>query len=139
MRPASGCLRPLVSARRGIDVGEQCGDREGHATFLYDEAGHRIESDERLTALIENARDDLWVLPALALHRTQNGDDEDSESPHRQGPKRMDLTCHECDQDTTHQFHGTDDVPDEVWSGQPIWECRVCGVTRYGPAPDDIQ
>ena len=51
----------------------------------------------------------------------------------------MDVTCYECNQDTTHQFYGTDDVPDEAWSGQPIWECRVCEATRYGPAPDDTQ
>ena len=89
--------------------------------------------------LLEDAHDDLWVLPVLALHCTQSGDDEDSESQRRQGLKRMDLTYYKCDQNTTHQFHGTDDVPDEAWSGQPIWKCRVCGATRYSPAPDDTQ
>lgn len=133
--------RLVATARErtpGINVGEQRGDREGHATFLYDEAGHGIETDERLMALLEDAHDDLWVLPAFALHHTEGGD-EDSESQRRQGLNRMDLTCRECDQDTTHQFHGSDDVPDEAWSGQSIWECRVCGATRYGPAPDDGQ
>ena len=134
--------RLLTTARErmpGMDAGQPHGDCENHATFLYDEAGHGTESGERLTELLEDTCDDLWLLPALALHRTESGDDEDSKRQRHHGPKRTDLICRECDRDTAHQFQSVEKVPDETWSGQSIWECRVCGANRYGPAPDDAQ
>ena len=69
-----------------MGAGKPRGDCEGHATFLYDEVGHGIETNEYLTAFLEDASNDLWLLPALALSCTEGGD-EDSKSKRRQGPK----------------------------------------------------
>ena len=114
----------------GMDAGQSRGDREDHATFLYDEAGYGIEGDERLTALLEDARDDLWLVPAIVLQRTESGGDENSESQRHHGPKRTNLTCRACDRSTAHQFQSVEKVPDETWSGQPIWECQMCDANR---------
>ena len=57
-----------------MDAGQPRSDCEDHVTFLDDEAGHGIESDERLTILLKDVGDDLWVLPALALYRTESDD-----------------------------------------------------------------
>ncbi|ESP86841.1 hypothetical protein K933_17197 [Candidatus Halobonum tyrrellensis G22] len=119
----------------GMDAGQPHGDCGDHTTFLYDEMGQAVENDERLTALLEDARDDLWLVPALALQRAESGD-EDDESQRHHGPKRASLTCHECDRERAHQFQSVEEIPDETWSGQPIWECRVCGANRYGPDPE---
>ena len=135
--------RLLATARErtpGMDVGEQRGDREDHATFLYDETGHRIETDEHLTAFLEDASEGLWLVPVLALQRAESDEDtDDSECQHHQGPKRTNLTCRECDRDTTHHFQSVEKIPDETWSGQPIWECQVCGANRYGPHTSELR
>ncbi|ESP89730.1 hypothetical protein [Candidatus Halobonum tyrrellensis] len=114
-----------------MDAGQVRGDYEGHTTFLYDEMGQAVENDERLTALLEDARDDLWLVPALALQRAESGD-EGSESQRHHGPKRASLTCRECDRETAHQFQSVEETPDETWPGQPIWSV-ACAV-RVGTA-----
>ena len=119
----------------GMDAGQSHGDCGDHATFLYDEMGHAVESDDRLTAFLEDTGDDLWLVPALVLHRVRSDKDEDDESQCHHGPNQTILTCRECDRDTTHQFQSVEEIPDETWPGQPIWECRVCGANRYGPDP----
>src|SRR6056297_3376758 len=52
--------------------------REGtHTTFLYDEGGHDVSEESRLTGLLERAESDVWLVPAIALQRSV--DEEHSE------------------------------------------------------------
>lgn len=112
--------------------------RDGeHATFLYDETGSGIRDEERLVALLENADDDIWLVPVIALQRSVT--DASTESSRRESPNRKHLECRECDQETKHRFNQLEAVPDDEWTGQPMWECQVCGTPRYGPEPDADQ
>jgi len=49
-------------------------------------------------------------------------------------PTSQDLDCQACGRATDHQFKIHESVPAAAWTGQPIWECRVCGSARYGPS-----
>jgi len=103
-----------------------------HATFLYDESGCRIQNKDHLEALLEDA-DDVWLVPAIALQ--QSIEETRTDSHQRERPNRRHLECRECDRDTWHRFLDFETVPDDEWSGQPIWECQVCSTPRYGPEP----
>ncbi|MFC7079467.1 hypothetical protein [Halorussus caseinilyticus] len=103
-----------------------------HATFLYDESGRGVHDENRLVALLEDA-DDMWLVPAIALQ--QSVEDATTDSQQRERPNRRQLECRECDRNTRHRFLDFETVPDDEWSGQPMWECHVCGMPRYGPEP----
>ncbi|ELY73517.1 biosurfactant protein 1 [Natrinema pallidum] len=105
-----------------------------YATFLYDETGSGIRDEERLVTLREDADDDVWLVPAIALQRSVT--DASTGSPRRESPNRKHLECRECDQETQHRFNELEDVPDDEWTGQPMWECQVCKTPRYGPEPE---
>ena len=105
-----------------------------HATFLYDEAGSGIPDEESLVTLLEDADDDVWLVPAIALQRSV--DDTKTENLRHETPNRAHLECGECSRKTEHRFSEFEDVPDGEWTGQPMWECHVCGTPRYGPEPD---
>jgi hypothetical protein len=49
-------------------------------------------------------------------------------------PTTQELDCQTCGRAADHQFKTHESVPDAAWTGQPIWECRVCGSARYGPS-----
>ena len=49
-------------------------------------------------------------------------------------PTTQELDCQTCGRATDHRFKTYESVPDGAWTGQPIWECRVCGSARYGPS-----
>ncbi|PGF14562.1 hypothetical protein CP556_20900 [Natrinema sp. CBA1119] len=102
-----------------------------HATFLYDETGSGIHDEERLETLLEDADDDIWLVPAIALQRSVT--DASTGNPRHESPNRESLECRECTRETEHRFLKCEDVPDDEWARQPMWECQVCGTPRYGP------
>ncbi|MFC4540444.1 hypothetical protein ACFO5R_00665 [Halosolutus amylolyticus] len=104
-----------------------------HTTFLYDEGGYDICVEGRLTALLESAENDVWLVPAIALQRSV--DDEHLEDRQPSAPSKTRLECRKCGRKTDHQFQELEAVPNDEWSGQPMWECQVCQSPRYGPNP----
>ncbi len=103
-------------------------------TYLYDEGGSGIRDEQRLATLLDNAGDDAWLVPAIALQQTP-----DEREPERQDsgiPTKERLECHQCGRTTDHRFSDRESVPDETWTGHAIWECQVCGTPRYGPSPE---
>jgi len=109
--------------------------REGaHTTFLYEEGGHGVRNEDRLPNLLENAENDVWLVPAIALQRSD--DDEHSESRQPSVPSKTRLECRRCERTTDHQFREFESLPDDEWSGQPMWECQVCQSPRHGPDPE---
>jgi len=128
--------RQLLAAARDRTVWtdvSQSPREDRHKTFLYDEAGYAIIEENQLTSQLENT-DDLWLVPAIALQ--DSGDDIHAESHQSSVPSKHRLECWECDRETEHRFDEFESLPSEDWSGQPIWECRVCRTTRYGPQPE---
>lgn len=101
-------------------------------TYLYDERGNGIRDESRLRAILNNADDETWLVPAMAL--TETAGEGDSDSQHPSGPTTEHLDCQDCGRATDHQFKIQESIPDETWAGQSIWECQVCGTARYGPA-----
>jgi len=105
-----------------------------HATFLYDETGSGIRAEDRLASLREDANDDVWLVPAIALQESV-AETSTEHSRHEQ-PNREYLECRECDRETEHRFREFETVPDDEWTGQPIWDCQRCGTPRHGPEPE---
>lgn len=118
------------------DTAQPCRDGD-HATYLYDETGRGFRDEDRLATLLEEAEDDVWTVPAIALQRSVDGNCTGSQQ--RRMPTQNHLSCRECDRDTDHRFLNFEDVPDGEWAGQPMWECQVCGTPRYGPKPEGDQ
>ena len=136
VRVASVEGRQLLAAARDRTVWTDelqspCEDR--HETFLYDEAGYAIIEENQLTSQLENT-DDLWLVPAIALQNSV--DDVHKKNNQPSVPTKHRLECWECDRETEHRFDDFESLPSTDWSGQPIWECRVCGNPRYGPQPE---
>ena len=136
VRVRSKECRQLLAAARDrtvwTDVSQSLrGDR--HETFLYDEAGYAISETTQLTSKLKTT-DDLWLVPAIALQDSVDDIYEESHQPSVPAKHRM--GCWECDRETEHQFAEFESLPSADWSGQPIWECRVCGSPRYGPLPE---
>jgi len=104
-----------------------------HTTFLYDERGYGVSEESRLTGLLERAESDVWLVPAIALQRSV--DDEHSEDRRPNIPSKTRLDCRKCGRTTKHQFQELESLPDDEWSGQPMWECQVCQSPRHGPTP----
>jgi len=105
-----------------------------HTTFLYDEGGHDVSEESRITGLLERAENDVWLVPAIALQRSV--DDDQSENRQPNAPSKTRLECRKCGRTTEHQFQEFEPLPDDEWSGQPMWECRVCQSPRHGPDPE---
>ncbi len=101
-------------------------------TRLYDQCGNGIRDESRLSEVLNDADDQAWLVPAIALTETAGEDESDSQRP--SGPTTEHLDCQNCGKATDHQFETHESIPDETWMGQPIWECQVCGTARYGPA-----
>ena len=136
VRVASVEGRQLLVAARELTMWtdepqSHCEDR--HGTFLYDEAGYAITEKNQLTSQLEYT-DDLWLVPAIALQ--DSVDDVHEESHQSSVPSKHRMECWECDRETEHRFDEFESLPSADWSGQPIWECRVCGNPRYGPQPE---
>ena len=105
-----------------------------HATFLYDETGSGIRAKESLTSRREDADDDLWLVPAIALQRSDA--ETSNEYSRHERANRTHLECRECGRETEHRFREFEAVPNNDWTGQPLWGCQRCGTPRYGPEPE---
>ncbi|AFK20789.1 hypothetical protein E6P09_19345 (plasmid) [Haloferax mediterranei ATCC 33500] len=127
--------RLLTAARERTGQAESAQSRyEGaHTTFLYNEGGHDVSEESRLTGLLERAESDVWLVPAIALQRSF--DDEHSESRQPDVPSKARVECRKCGRMTEHQFQEFESLPADEWSGQPMWECQVCQSPRHGPTP----
>jgi len=136
-RVTSECGTQLLASARNrtpwTKTTQSCRD-DKHATFLYEETGSGVRDEERLVTLRENADNDLWLVPAIALQ--ESVDKTDTEQPRRERPNRTHLECRECGRETKHRFREFEAVPDDEWTGQPMWECQRCGTPRYGPEPE---
>ena len=102
--------------------------------YLYDETGDALLDESRLDTMLENADDPMWLVPGIALRESSEDSDQDRRPSSL--PTRVQLECHHCGSETGHRFNTYESLPDDTWSGQPIWECQVCGTGRYGPAPE---
>ncbi|WP_435120112.1 hypothetical protein [Halolamina sp. C58] len=105
-----------------------------HATFLYDETGSGVRAKKSLVSLREDADDDLWLVPAIALQRSDAA--TSTEHSRHEQPNREYFECRECGRETEHRFREFEAVPDNDWTGQPLWGCQRCGTPRYGPEPE---
>ena len=124
----------LLSAARdrtewdGQDASER---QEQGPTRLYDQRGDGIRDASRLDAVLDDADDAVWLVPAIAL--TESTGEAAADRQASSVPTTQELECQTCGRATDHQFKTHESVPDEAWTGQPIWECRVYGSARYGP------
>ena len=112
--------------------GQKASERQQQApTRLYDQRGDGIRDASQLTEVLDDADDAVWLVPAMALTKPagEAGADRQASSV----PTTQELDCQTCGRATDHRFKTHESVPDEAWTGQPIWECRVCGSARYGP------
>ena len=136
-RVTSDCGSRLLATARtrttGTETTPSRHDSE-HATFLYDETGSEIRADDRLASLRVDANDDLWLVPAIALQ--QSVAETSTEHSRHERPNRAHLECRECGRVTEHRFREFETVPDDEWTGQPMWDCQRCGTPRYGPEPE---
>nr|WP_245756911.1 hypothetical protein [Halogranum rubrum] len=104
-----------------------------HATYLYDESGSAIQDEANLSTLLESAGDDGWLVPAIALQHSPVKTSPESWD-HRVPTKTL-LQCWECGRETTHRFSAFEENSDNGRSGQPIWDCTMCGAPCFGPDP----
>jgi len=113
--------------------GQETSERQEHPpTRLYDQRGDGIRDASRLDAVLDDADDAVWLVAAMAL--TESTGEAAADRQVSSVPTTQELDCQTCGRATDHQFKTHESVPDEAWTGQPIWECRVCGSARYGPS-----
>jgi hypothetical protein len=104
--------------------------QEQAPTRLYDQRGDGIRDASRLNAIFDDADDAVWLVPAMAL--AESTDEAAADHQVSSVPTTQELECQTCGRATDHRFKTHESVPDAAWTGQPIWECRVCGSARYG-------
>ncbi len=125
----------LLSAARdrtGWHGQEASEPQEQAPTRLSDQRGNGIRDESHLDAVLDDADDAVWLVPAMAL--TESTDEAEADTQVASVPTTEQLDCQNCGRATDHRFKTHESVPDEAWTGQPIWECRVCGTGRYGPS-----
>ena len=125
----------LLSASRER-AGEEDGRHNRPQTELprvYDERGQGIRDGSSLEHALDDG-DQLWIVPAVAVETVPR--ETESTSTGAEIPTVTALECQHCTRETEHRFRTRESLPDETWTGQPIWECQVCGTGRYGPAPE---
>jgi len=111
---------------------QEASERQEQApTRLYDQRGDGIRGASHLDAVLHDADDAVWLVPAIAL--TESAGEAGADRQESSVPTTQELDCQDCGRATDHRFKTHESVPDEAWTGQPIWECRVCGSARYGP------
>jgi len=123
------------AARDGAGWHEQgASERQEQAPRrLYDQHGDGIRDASRLNAVLDDADDAVWLVPAMAL--TESAREDKTNSQVSLVPTSQDPIVKPVDgRPTDHQFKIHESVPAAAWTGQPIWECRVCGSARYGPS-----
>jgi len=113
--------------------GKEASERQEQApTRLYDQRGDGIRDASRLTEVRDDTDDAVWLVPAIAL--TESRGEAAADRQVSSVPTTQELDCQNCGRATDHRFKSHESVPDAAWTGQPIWECRVCGSARYGPS-----
>jgi len=100
---------------------------------VYDECGQGIGDESALDHTLDGG-DHLWIVPAIAVETVPR--ETESTSGGAEIPTVTTLECQHCTRETEHRFSTRESIPDETWTGQPIWECQVCGIGRYGPAAE---
>lgn len=131
IRVTSASGEALLETARERTAWHESRHVDEHATFLYDETGSGVRAEDRLANLRADANDDLWLVPAIALQ--QSGAETSTEHSRHEQPNREYLECRECGRETEHRFREFETVPDDEWTGQPMWDCQRCGTPRYGP------
>ncbi|MFC7157733.1 hypothetical protein ACFQPA_20100 [Halomarina halobia] len=113
--------------------GQGASERQEQApTRLYDQRGNGIRDESGLGAVLDDADDTVWLVPAMAL--SESAGEAKANRQRSSVPTTQQLDCQNCGRTTDHRFKTHESVPDEAWTGQPIWECRVCCSARYGPS-----
>ncbi|WP_142987674.1 biosurfactant protein 1 [Halorubrum cibi] len=125
-------LLNVAHDRTGWYGQEASGRQEQAPTRLYDQRGDGIRDASRLDAVLDDADDAVWLVPAIAL--TESTGEAAADRQVSSVPTTPELDCQTCERATDHRFKTHESVPDAAWTGQPIWECRVCGSARYGPS-----
>src|SRR6056297_751913 len=112
---------------------QEASERQEQApTRLYDQRGNGIRDASRLTEVLDDADDAVWLVPAMALSESTGEAAADRQVTLVRTTQKLD--CQTCGRTTDHRFKTHESVPDEAWTGQPIWVCQVCGAARYGPS-----
>jgi len=113
--------------------GQEALERQEQApTRLYDQHGDGIRNASRLTEVLDDAADAVWLVPAMIL--TESAGEAGTDQQESSVPTTEQLDCQNCGRATDHRFKTRESIPDESWTGQPIWECQVCCTARYGPS-----
>jgi hypothetical protein len=126
----------LLSAAHELTACEEDGksDRpQKEIPRIYDECGEGIRKEASLETLLDG-HDQGWIVPAIALETVTS--DAEAPSPRTEIPTVTSLECRHCTRETDHRSKTRESLPVETRTGQPIWECQVCGTARYGPAPE---
>ena len=112
--------------------GQEASERQEQApTRLYDQRGNGIRDESHLGAVLDNADDAVWLILAMALIESTGEGATDSQVS--SVPTTQELDCQTCGRATDHRFKTHESVPDEAWTGQPIWECQVCARLATDP------
>ena len=112
---------------------QEASERQEQApTRLYDQRGNGIRDESHLGVILDDADDAVWLVPAIAL--TESTGEAAADRQESSVPTTQKLDCQTCGRTTDHRFKTHESVPDEAWTGQPIWVCQVCGAARYGPS-----
>jgi len=107
--------------RTGWNGQEASARQEQALTRLYDQRGTGSHDEARFKPIVEEADDELWLVPAIALNVTTG--DRDSKNRPSPVPIIERLNCQDSGRVTDQQFETQESVPDETWTGQSIWEC----------------
>jgi len=112
--------------------GQGASERQEQApTRLYDQRGDGLRDGPRLDAVLDDADDAVWLVPAMAL--TESIGEAAADRQVSSVSATQELDCETCGRATDHRFKTRESLPDEAWTGQLIWECR--GVARLATAP----
>jgi rubrerythrin len=111
---------------------QEASERQEQApTRLYDQRGNSICDESHLRAVLDDADNAVWLVPAMALAESTGEGATDRQVP--SVPTAQELDCQDCGRATDHRFKAHESIPDEAWTGQSIWECQMCGTVRHGP------
>jgi len=124
----------LLSAARDRTAKKDSKDRpQKEIPRVYDERGRGIREESALNHSLDGS-DQLWLVPAIAVETVPH--ETESTRAGAEIPTVTALECQHCTRETEHRFSTRESLPDDTWTGQPIWECQVCGTGGYGPAPE---
>ena len=130
---AGDTLLSAARDRTGWEVVNRKNRPQTEIPRVYDERGQGIRDESALEHTLGD-NDQLWIVPAIAVETVPH--ETESTSTGAEIPTVTALECQHCTRETEHRFRTRESLPDETWTGQPIWECQVCGTGRYGPAPE---